>query len=47
MISQNDINLVKQWFVQEIPTKQIDKQGKKIRFSDHRGIIMVLNNLLL
>ena len=43
MISQEDQNLVKQWYVQDIPTKRKDKNGKKIRFSDHRGLIMVMN----
>ena len=43
MISQGDTNLIKQWFVQDIPSKRKDKNGKKLRFSDHRGIIIVIN----
>ena len=43
MISQDNINVVKEWSVQDIPTKRRDKDGVKIRFSDHRGIVMILN----
>ena len=35
MISQDDINIVKNWFVQDIPTERKDKYGFKKRFSDH------------
>ena len=49
MISQNDMNLVKQWFVQDIPTNILNKKkhGKnsdETDFSDHRGIIMIINS---
>ena len=44
MITTQDQNLVKQWFVQDIPSNGIDRNGKKKRYSDHRGIIMVLNS---
>ena len=37
MITQNEVNLVKEWYVQSIPSKND-------RFSDHRGIVMVINS---
>ena len=37
MITQNEVNWLKKWYVQSIPSKED-------RFSDHRGIIMVINS---
>ena len=42
--SWNDYNIVNNWYVQDIPSKRRDKNGFKVRFSDHRGIVIVLNS---
>ena len=52
MLSQVDLNNVKKWYVQDIPflddykKKKIQKQNDNSdeeRYSDHAGLIMVLN----
>ena len=43
LISDTDVNLVNEWFVRDVPTARRDKNGKILRFSDHRGLITILN----